>query len=224
MEPEYELNPTISRVANFIKLAAFDPLVEAVQAAMRGQTPFVRPEDVAAENARRAAMGIDTTVPPSNPLADILQGKTPFVTEKDVKKEKERRAGMGLDPDFYTNPFEDLGLITPTASTKKERDARIQAVITGKPVTNPPVVQPQEGAPAPAPAPAPAARNYEQEAFERFKKGNNPALESGAFTPEYLFELNKKHQAFKLNRQGKTSADLSPENAYLAAYLDARQK
>ena len=222
MEPEYELNPTISRVANFIKLAAFDPLVEAVQAAMRGQTPFVRPEDVAAENARRAAMGIDTTVPPSNPLADVLQGKTPFVTEKDVQKEKERRAGMGLDPDFYTNPFEDLGLITPTASTKKERDARIKAVITSKPVTNTPVVQPQEE--APAPAPEPAARNYEKEAFERFKKGNNPALESGAFTPEYLFELNKKHQAFKLNRQGKTSADLSPENAYLAAYLDARQK
>lgn len=222
MEPEYELNPTISRVANFIKLAAFDPLVEAVQAAMRGQTPFVRPEDVAAENARRAAMGIDTTVPPSNPLADVLQGKTPFVTEKDVQKEKKRRAGMGLDPDFYTNPFEDLGLITPTASTKKERDARIKAVITSKPVTNTPVVQPQEE--APAPAPEPAARNYEKEAFERFKKGNNPALESGAFTPEYLFELNKKHQAFKLNRQGKTSADLSPENAYLAAYLDARQK
>ena len=103
MEPEYELNPTLSRVANFIKLAAVDPFIEAVKAAMRGQTPFVRPEDVAAENARRAAMGIDTTVPPSNPLADVLQGKTPFVSEKDVQKEKERRAGMGLDPDFYTN-------------------------------------------------------------------------------------------------------------------------
>jgi len=224
MEPEYELNPTISRVANFIKLAAVDPFLEAVQAAMRGQTPFVRPEDVAAENARRAAMGIDTTVPPSNPMADLLQGKTPFVTEKDVQKEKERRARMGLDPDFYTNPFEDLGLITPTASTKKERDARIKAVLTGKPVANPPVVQPQEEAPAPAPASEPAARNYEDEAFQRFKKGNNPALDSKLFTPEYLFELHKKHQAFKLNRQGKTSADLSPENAYLAAYLDARQK
>lgn len=189
-----------------MKIAAYDPIAEAVSLAIEAHNTNRRPMGRSAAKRRSAGMRSETDnnqVAAEN-LGLMPQPGAPFMT-------------LG---DRIQQHLTGIPVVTPVEPVFKTLQQRLEPFLTNNEAAGSTVVQSQEE----APAPEPAARNYEQEAFERFKKGNNPALESGAFTPEYLFELNKKHQAFKLNRQGKTSADLSPENAYLAAYLDARQK
>ena len=55
----------------------------------------------------------------------LFKGKTPFVSPQDVEREKDRRAQIGLDPDYYTNPFEDLGLMESAPEVKAARQGRI---------------------------------------------------------------------------------------------------